>query len=192
MGLGVPCTVQKSLTGVFSHTVWGRRATIKSGILPISSRWSDFLNIFSFTWRDRESYTNINEKKIHLLNLDGYGSKNIEFLFLYVSWILNIFIKTGKISPYIAVIVPYTWAKYSNHTVDCLLLLSWFHHWGVTGSPLFPKPDCPPEPWWPSSSGGAPPWSHSVPSPHSSPLAGTPPFLQQSWWHPYINDLVWS
>lgn len=95
MGLGVPCTVQKSLTGVFSHTVWGRRATMKSGILGISSSWSDFLNIFSFTWRYWESDAEIVVKKeFHYLNLDKYDYDNIEFFFWRVSWIPKMVIQT--------------------------------------------------------------------------------------------------
>lgn len=51
MGLGFPCTVQKSLMGVFSQTVWARRAMMKSGTLPSSSRTSTRLLIISLTWR---------------------------------------------------------------------------------------------------------------------------------------------
>lgn len=49
MGREFPCTVQNNLTGVFSHTVWGRRATRKSGILGMSSNSSDLLLIMPWT-----------------------------------------------------------------------------------------------------------------------------------------------
>lgn len=55
MGLGCPCTVQNSFTGVFSHTVWDLRATRKSGSLSPSSYRSTFLLIFAFTWREGDN-----------------------------------------------------------------------------------------------------------------------------------------
>lgn len=64
MGRGFPCTVQNSLMGVFSHTVWGRRAMIKSGILGISSKNSTRLVIMSLTWRGQTIWSDVCSVKL--------------------------------------------------------------------------------------------------------------------------------
>lgn len=55
-GMGKPSTVTKSLTGVFSNTVWDLSLTRKCGPLIMGSSRTYLLPIFVLTWKSKQEY----------------------------------------------------------------------------------------------------------------------------------------